>query len=107
MPPYVWLIILNPIWATLLALIALVPLLRWTWLWARFRNAILVALLAAYAIDAGAALQRVLFAHGLSNGPVVAQQIPLPRRLVLVGVPCVAKCHDLLISGAVEEIISV
>jgi hypothetical protein len=48
-----------------------------------------------------------LFAHSLSNGPVVAQQIPLPPRLVLVDVPCEAKCHDLLVSGAVEEIISV
>ena len=107
MPLYVWLIVLHPMWVTLLALMALVPFLKWTGLWARYRYRILAALLAAYGIDAALALPRVLFSHGLSNGPAIAQQIPLPPRLVLVNVPCVAKCHDLLISGAVEEIISV
>jgi hypothetical protein len=107
MPPYVWLIVFHPILVTLLALIALVLLLRWTGLWARYKYRILLALLAAYAIDAGFALPRILFAHGLSKGPAIARQIPLPRRLVLVDVPCGAKCHDWLISGAVEEIISV
>jgi hypothetical protein len=107
MPPYVWLIVFHPILVTLPALIALVLLLRWTRLWARYKYRILLALLAAYAIDAGFALPRILFAHGLSKGPAIARQIPLPRRLVLVDVPCGAKCHDWLISGAVEEIISV
>jgi hypothetical protein len=107
MPPYVWLIVFHPILVTLPALIALVLLLRWTGLWARYKYRILLALLAAYAIDAGFALARILFAHGLSKGPAIARQIPLPRRLVLVDVPCGAKCHDWLISGAVEEIISV
>jgi hypothetical protein len=107
MPPYVWLAIFHPILVTLLALLTLVPLLRWTGLWARYKYRILLALLAAYAIDAGFALPRVLFAHGLSNAPVIAQQIPLPLRLVLVGIPCEAKCHDWLITGDIEEIISV
>ena len=107
MPPYVWLLVFHPILISLLVLTALVPLLRWTGLWARYKYRILVALLAAYAIDTAFALPRILFAYGLSNGPVIAQQIPLPRRLVLVDVPCSAKCHDWLISGAVEEIISV
>src|SRR4029077_15845812 len=85
----------------------LVLVLWWTGLWTRYRPWILGALLAAYAIDAGFALPRILFAYGLSKTPVVTQQIPLPRRLVLVDIPCVVKCHDLLISGAIEEIISV
>jgi hypothetical protein len=107
MPPYVWLVVFHPILVTLLALLALVPLRGWTGLWARYKYRILLALLAAYAVDAAFALPRVLFSHGLSNGPAIAQQISLPRRLVLVDVSCGAKCHDLLISGAVEEIISV
>src|SRR3954462_6958579 len=107
MPPYVWLVVFHPILITLLALIVLVLLLRWTGWWARYKYRILAALLAAYAIDAGFALPRIWFAHGLANAPVVAQQTPLPRRLVLVDIPCIAKCHDMLISGAVEEIISV
>ncbi|MBA2401271.1 MAG: hypothetical protein H0V72_21730 [Bradyrhizobium sp.] len=107
MPPYVWLVVFHPILITLLVLIVLVPLLRWTGLWARYRYWILGALLAAYAIDAAFALPRILFAHGLSKTPVIAQQIPLPSRLVLVSVRCDAKCHDWLISGAVDEIISV
>jgi hypothetical protein len=107
MPPYVWLVIFHPILITLLTILVLVPLLRWTGLWARYKYRILLALLAAYAVDAAFALPRILFAYGLSKGPAIAQQIPMPRRLVLVNVPCGAKCHDLLISGAVEEIISV
>lgn len=107
MPSCVWLMIFHPIWLTLLALAALVPLLRWTMLWARYKYRILAALLAAYAIDAGFALPRIWFAHGLSKGPAIARQIPLPSRLVLVNLACDARCHDWLISGAVEEIISV
>jgi hypothetical protein len=107
MPPYVWLVIFHPILITLLIMVVLVPLLRWTGLWARYKYRILLAVLAAYVVDAAFALPRVLFAYGLSKGPAIAQQIPLPRRLVLVDVPCGANCHDLLISGAVEEIISV
>lgn len=107
MPYYVWLVVFHPILVTLVALAVLVLLLRWTGWWARYKYRILLALLAAYAVDAAFALPRILFAHGLSKGPVIAQQIPLPRRLVLVDVPCDAKCHDWLITGAVEEIISV
>lgn len=107
MPHYVWLIVFHPILVSLLALAVLVPLLRWTGWWARYKYRILVALLAAYLVDAAFALPRVLFAHSLSKGPAIAQQIPLPRSLVLVRVPCDAKCHDWLISGAVDEIVSV
>jgi hypothetical protein len=107
MPPYVWLIVFHPILVTLIAILLLVPLLRWTGLGARYKYRILLALLAAYVVDSAFALPRIVFAYGLSKTPVVAQQIPLPRRLVLVDIPCGAKCHDLLISGAVEEIISV
>jgi hypothetical protein len=110
MPPYVWLIVLivlHPILVTLLAIPVLVHLLRWTGLWARYKYRILLALLAAYAIDSAFALPRIVFAYGLSKGPVIAQHIPLPRSLVLVNVPCGAKCHDWLITGAVDEIISV
>jgi hypothetical protein len=107
MPPYVWLVIFHPILITIVALGVLVPLARWTGLWARYKYRILLAFLAAYAVDAAFALPRVLFAHGLSKEPVVAQRISLPRRLVMVNVPCGAKCHDWLISGAVEEIISI
>jgi hypothetical protein len=46
MPLYVWLIVFHPILVTLLALIALVLLLRWTGLWARYKYRILLALLA-------------------------------------------------------------
>ncbi|XSC45038.1 hypothetical protein ACF1BQ_001785 [Bradyrhizobium sp. RDT10] len=107
MPIYVWLVVFHPILVTLLALIVLVPLLRWAGLWARYKYRILLALLAAYAVDTAFALPRVLFAYGLSKGPAITQQIPLPRRLVLVDVPCDAKCHDWLITGAVDEIIFV
>ena len=107
MPLYVWLIVFHPILISLLVLIALVVLLGWTGLWARYKIRILLALLAAYAIDAAFALPRILFAHGLSKEPVVTQQIPPPRPLVLVRVHCDAKCHDWLISGAIDEIISV
>ncbi len=104
---YLFLYLFNPILVTLLVLAVLVPCFIWTGLWARYRKPILLALLAAYVIDAGFALPRILFAHGLSKGPVIAQQIPLPRRLVLVDVPCDTKCHDLLITGTVDEIIFV
>ena len=105
MPAYVWLYIFHPILVTLLALPVLVLLLRWTGLWARFRFHIVVALLAAYAIDAALALPRIVFSHGLAKEPAITQHPPLPRRIVMVGVPCFAKCHDWLISGAVEEIV--
>lgn len=107
MPLYVWLIILNPIWVTVLALIALIWLLSWTGLWARHRYRILAAVVALYAIDAVIALPRVLFSYGLPNHPDVAQKVPLPRQLVLVDIPCWAKCHALLISGAIEEVVFV
>jgi hypothetical protein len=107
MPLYVWLVILNPIWATALALIALIWLLSWTGLWARHRYRILAALIALYAIDAAIALPRILFSYGLPSRPVVAQKVPLPRQLVLINIPCWAKCHELLISGAIEEIVFV
>ena len=107
MPFYVWLVVFHPILVTLLVLIALVALLRWTGWWARYKYRILLALLAAYAVDAAFALPHIMFAYGLSKGPTIAQQIPPPRRLVLVSVRCDAKCHDWLMSGAVDEIISV
>ena len=56
---YVWLIVFYPILVTLLAFIALVLLLRWTGLWARYKYQILLALLAAYAVDAAFALPRI------------------------------------------------
>jgi hypothetical protein len=107
MPLYVWLIVFHPILVSIVAFTALALLLGWTGLWARYKYRILLALLAAYAVDAAFALPRILFAQGLSKGPVIAQRIPLPSRLVLVSVRCDAKCHDWLISGAVDEIISV
>jgi hypothetical protein len=107
MPLYVWLIVLNPIWATLLALVALTVLLWRTGLWVRYRYRILATLLVLYAIDAAIALPRILFSYGLPNHPVVAQKVPLPRQLALVNIPCRAKCHELLISGAIEEIVFV
>lgn len=107
MPLYVWLIILHPLWVTLLALVALACLLSWTGLWARYRYQILVVLLALYMTDTGFALPRVMFSHSLSNGPVVAQKTPLPRQLVLVNVLCGVKCHNMLISGAVEDVVVV
>jgi hypothetical protein len=107
MPFYVWLVILNPFWVTVLALVALIWLLLRTGLWARYKYRILGALIALYAIDAVIALPRVLFSHGLPNHLVVTQKVPLPRQLVLVDVPCWAKCHELLISGAIEEVVFV
>jgi hypothetical protein len=107
MPLYVWLVILNPIWVTVLALIALIWLLSWTGLWARHKYRIVAALVALYAIDAVIALPRVLFSRGLPDHLVLAQEVPLPRQLVLVDVPCWAKCHELLISGAIEEVVFV
>lgn len=107
MPLKIWLIVFHPILVSLLVFIALVLLLGWTGLWARYKKRILLVLLAAYAIDAAFALPRILFAHGLSKEPVVTQRIPPPRRLVLVSVQCKAECHDWLISGAIDEIISV
>lgn len=104
---YVWLIVFHPILVTLLALGMLVLLLRWTGWWARYKYRIIVALLAAYVVDAAFALPRILFAYGLSKNLTITQQIPPPKRLVLVSVRCEAKCHDWLISGAVDEIISV
>jgi hypothetical protein len=107
MPLYVWLMILNPIWVTILALIGLIWLLSWTGLWARHKYRIFAALIAMYAIDAVIALPRVLFSHELPNHLVVAQKVPLPRQLVLINIPCWAKCHKLLISGAIEEVVFV
>jgi hypothetical protein len=107
MPLYVWLIVFHPILVSIVTFIALALLLGWTGLWARYKCRILLVLLAAYAVDAAFALPRIMFAHGLSKGPVIAQQIPLPSRLVLVSVRCDAKCHDWLITGAVDEITSV
>src|ERR1700710_3128163 len=100
-------LIFHPLWATLLAVVAVIWLLWWTGLWARYGYRILTTLLALYAIDAAIALPRILFSHRLSSHPIIAQRIALPRQLVLVDVACGATCHDLLISGAVEEIISV
>lgn len=102
--------IFNPVWATLLALICLTCLALWlprTGLWARYRYWVLATLVALYAIDTAVALPRILFSYSLSNQPVVAQKIPLPRQLVLVDIPCSAKCHEMLISGAVDEVIFV
>jgi len=48
MPPHVWFVVLHPILITLLVLIALVPLLRWAGLWARYKYRILLALLATH-----------------------------------------------------------
>ena len=107
MPLYVWLIILNPIWATLLALVAVTLLLWWTGLWVRYRYRILATLLVLYAIDAAIALPRILFSYGLPNRPVIARKGPLPRQFVLVDILCGGKCHELLISGAVEEVVYV
>lgn len=107
MPTYLWPFVFHPILVTLVVLIALVLLCRRTGLWARYKYRILLALLAAYAIDAVSALPRIRFAYGLSKHPNIAQQIPQPKRLVLIGVQCDAKCHDWLISGAVDEIVSV
>lgn len=107
MPLYVWLMILQPLWVTLLALIALVCLLTWTGLWARYRFRILFALLVLYLIDAGFSLPRVLFSYSLSNRPVIVQKIPLPRQLVLIDVRCGTNCHNMLISGALDEVIYV
>jgi len=107
MPIYVWLIVFHPILVTLPALIVLVLLLRWTGWWVRYKYRILLALLAAYVVDAAFALPRILFAYGLPKDPVVTQQIPPPKSLVLVSTLCEAKCHDLLLSGAVDEIIAV
>src|SRR5258706_9774658 len=104
---YVWLIVLNPIWATVLALVALTLLLWRTGLWERYRCRILATLLVLYAIDTAIALPRILFSYRLPNHPVVAQKVPLPRELVLVNIPCWAKCHELLISGAIEEVVFV
>jgi hypothetical protein len=104
---HVVLLIFNPIWATLLAAVALTLLLWWTGLWRRYRYRIVAAALALYVIDAAIALPRVLFSYGLSDHPVIAQKIPLPRQLVLVGIRCGEKCHEWLISGAVEEVIFV
>ena len=105
MPGYVWLYIFHPVLVTLLALPVLVLLLRWSGLWARFRIHIIVALLAAYAIDAAFALPRILFSYSLPKDPAITQHPPLPRRIVMVSVPCFAKCHDWMISGAVEEVV--
>jgi hypothetical protein len=107
MPLYVWLLVFHPILITLLALVALALFFHWTGWWARYKYRILLALLAAYVIDAAFALPRIAFAYSLPKGPSIEQQVPLPSRLVLVGVRCDAKCHNSLISGAVDEIISV
>jgi hypothetical protein len=95
----------NPIWATLLALIVLICLTRWTGLWTHYRYRIIAGLIALYAIDTAIALPRVLFAYSLPDHPTVAQKIPPPRELVLVNVSCWAKCHEMLISGAIEDIV--
>jgi len=105
---FLGLLIFNPLWVTLLTLIALILvawLLSLAGLWARCRYWFFGAGFALYAIDAAIALPRVLFSYGLSNHPVVARKVPLPRQLVLVGIPCQAKCHELLISGAVEDVV--
>ena len=49
---YDGLVIFNPIWVTLLALIGLIWLLSWTGLWTRYGYRILATLLALYALDA-------------------------------------------------------
>src|SRR5260370_21684983 len=98
MPLYVWLVILNPIWVTLLALVALSVLLWWTRIWVRYRYRVLATLLVLYAIDAAIALPRILFSYELPSRPVVAQKVPLPRQFALVDIPFWGKCHELLIS---------
>ncbi len=99
--------LLNPLWVSFLALILMVWLLSLTGLWARYRYWFLGALLALYAIDSGFALPRVLFSYGLSSHLVVERKVPLPRQLVLVGMPCRTKCHEFLMSGAIEEVVVV
>ena len=104
---YEVMLIVNPIWATLVALIVLACLLSWTGLWERYGYRIVAGIFALYAIDAAIALPRVAFSYGLPKHPVIAQKIPLPRQLVLVNVPCSAECHRMLISGAVDDIVVV
>jgi hypothetical protein len=104
---YDMLVIFNPVWVTILVLIGLIWLLSWTGLWTRYGYRILATLLALYAIDAAFALRRVLFSYALPEHPVIAQKVALPRQLVLVDIPCSAKCHEMLISGAMEDVIVV
>jgi hypothetical protein len=59
-------IVFHPVLVTLLALVVLVLLLRWTGWWARYKYRILLVLLADYAIDTAMALPRILFAHDLN-----------------------------------------
>lgn len=109
MPPFeiakIVVLVLNPVWATAIGLVVLHLVLQQTGLWRRFGWKILLIPVALYAIDSAIALPRVLFSYGLKDQPVISKTIPLPRQLVLVDIPCAEKCHELLISGAVEEVI--
>jgi hypothetical protein len=101
----VWLF--NPIWISIIALIAVIVLLKRTGLWARYRYRIFLVPIALFVVDSAFAIPRVLFSYRLPDQPVVAQTIALPRQLVLVNVRCLETCHSLLMSGAIEDLILV
>jgi hypothetical protein len=104
------LLLFHPIWVTALAalvVIGVIRLLSRTTSWVRYRYWILPALVLLYAIDAIIALPRVFFSYQLAKQPVVASKIALPKQLVLIGVPCLVQCHEMLVSGALEDVIVV
>lgn len=106
---FLWMLarIFNPIWVTGLIVFGLTIIVRQsirTPSRKRIATWMLIALPGFYAIDTIFALPRILFSYGLSNTPVIAKSISLPRQLTLVNISCVEVCHRMLISGELDEV---
>ncbi len=79
-------------------------------LWRRYKRLFVIGLavaIVALAFDTMRALERIKYAHNLPTEPVVHKTVPLPARLILVGnsAKCEKQCHEMLLSGELEEVI--
>jgi hypothetical protein len=97
--------VLHPVPVSIVVALAAFLILPRSGLWARHKRAILLILLALYAIDTSFALRRIAYAWTSPNAPAIEKTLPAPERIVLVmNVRCGVQCHDRLVSGVFEEV---
>jgi len=106
----IWLLLVHPVWLTVLLAVLTVWFVMRLRLWQRHRRIILIVLLcmcALYVIDAAIALPRILYAWRIPAHAVIHRTIELPTSLVLVNAACDDECHSRLLAGELEEVILV
>ncbi len=103
-------LILHPVWLTLLVALLSVILIVRLQLWRKHRRACIAVLVGAgavYLLDAAIALPRIAYAWRIPEYPVAYRKVQLPAMLVLVNADCDKECHARLISGELKEVILV